>query len=68
MSPIEKVVADVPVHPVPPPEQPDSTIPYVTHKGSLNMGGITLDVVVLNTGERLVTGEFITQMLEGLQQ
>jgi hypothetical protein len=36
-------------------------LPYVTHKAKLRIGAAVLDVVQLNTGQRLITQDSLSQ-------
>lgn len=53
--------------PVPAPENPDG-LPYLTHRGVLNLPGIELQCGVLSTGERIFYGPVIDAMVEGLRE
>ena len=37
------------------------SLPYVTHKAKLRIGAAVLDVVQLNTGQRLITQDSLNQ-------
>lgn len=49
--------------PAPPPKNINECLPYVTHVGVLNLGGITIECVVLSDGQRLLTGEVIEALV-----
>ena len=38
-------------------------VPYATHTGVIHVGGIQLDCVQLNTGQRLITEESMNRLL-----
>ena len=38
-------------------DKPKGNIPYVTHEGTLILGGISIIVCQLNTGERIIPEE-----------
>lgn len=42
--------------------------PHATHTGVLRIGELELDCVVLNTGQRLLTGPVLEMLLESLGQ
>lgn len=47
----------------------DSDLPYVTHEGTLKLGDIELQVVVLNTGQRIIPTEELEKFFgEGFLQ
>lgn len=44
-------------------EPSDSGIPHVTHEGTLHIGPISVQVLVLNTGERIISESEIIRLL-----
>jgi hypothetical protein len=42
-------------------------LPYATHSGMLDLGGIMLRVYQLNTGDRVIDGEDVEKFLGGMQ-
>lgn len=52
-TPIEALLDEVEYYDVDPPKDADG-LPYVTHEGFLKIGGIEIQVVVLNTGQRII--------------
>lgn len=43
-------------------------LPYATHEGVLKIGNLELDVVQLNTGERLITEDSMIRFIEALSK
>lgn len=57
-APIEALIDSV-VKPVKYETLPDGDLPYATHEGILDLGGVKLKVCVLNTGQRVIDKESI---------
>ena len=41
----------------------DNSLPYATHTGTLTIGDVELECVVLNTGQRLFVGKVIEELV-----
>lgn len=54
-TPIDTLLDTIEFKPVDINGEIDRTIPYVTHCGTLSIGGNELDVIVLNDGRRIIT-------------
>lgn len=68
MTPIQRLIDAVDMQPVEILANPDGDIPYVTHKGVLNLGGLALPVMRLSDGRAVVSDEgmdLFIQWLEG---
>lgn len=63
-SPVEKMMREVPMKEVHWDHEPTQGLPFVTHEGVLDIGGIGIEVVQLNTGVRLITTEGIHKFFE----
>lgn len=68
MSPIEKLVDAVPLTPIEHPVDSKDGIPYATHKGVIAFGDVVIDVFQLNTGERVLDGEWIQKAVEMMRE
>ncbi len=66
MTPIKKLVAETPLEELPAPESVDE-LPYATHSGRLNIGGVELEVFQLSNGQRVIGGKFLEEMMEALK-
>ena len=53
-TPIELMLDEVEFHPI---SRQGLYEPYVTHEGILSLGEISITVVVLNTGQRIIPKE-----------
>lgn len=42
-------------------------IPYATHRGVLKIGDVEIECVVLSDGQRLLVGDAIEKLVEGLR-
>lgn len=67
-TPIDTIFDSVQWTPVPPPADTSDGIPYATHKGVLQIVDLLLDVVVLNTGERLITEESLVRFFNAIAE
>lgn len=61
--PINMLIDSV-VHPVDKPKDLTSGLPYATHEGVLEIGGIKLEVAVLNDGRRIFCGDEAIKLLK----
>jgi hypothetical protein len=49
-----------------PPSTPEDGIPYATHEGVLNIGGLEFQVYQLSDGHRVISEESMVKFFEGL--
>lgn len=60
-TPIEILLDQVELKEVENPK-PTSDLPYVTHSGILKLGEVEIEVMVLNTGERVISEDSINKL------
>jgi hypothetical protein len=49
-------------------EKPESDLPYVTHTGVLKIGNISIEVLVLSNGQRVITEEEMNKFFNGISE
>jgi hypothetical protein len=63
MTPIEKIIAELPMTPVAGrSDDIDTGIPYVTHEGVLQLAGCELRVFQLSNGKRVISAKDVHKM------
>ena len=67
MAPIQRLIEAVDMQPVEILANPHGDLPYVTHKGILNLGGLELPVMRLSDGRAVITEEGMNLFIQWLE-
>lgn len=64
---IEPLLDKVAWKAVPAPAENPECLPYPTHSGELNIGGVVIECHLLNDGRRVLSGEAVERLFGGLR-
>ena len=66
-NPVDLLLDKVDWREIPPPSDNDEMLPYLTHRGELRIGDMTLECGVLNTGQRIFFGEAMDELVASMK-